>query len=292
MPILPTHKQGIVYLEHCKVVVNDEKLSFIKRKDALEKYWSIPYANINVLLLGCGTSLSQQAARILAEENVMVAFAGGGGTPVFLASQNEYRPTEYLQAWFKIWSTPELRLKTAKFLQRKRAEKVFQAWQQLLSDQIDYEKIIAIYINDIIKAQDNPQLMAYEAKFTKQLYACLAKSVNQLEFRRDNTADDSFNQFLNNGNYLAYGLGAAALWSLGLSFSLPVSHGQTRRGGLVFDIADLIKDACIMPIAFQQAAAGKTAREMRKACVAWLDKQQALEYLFKTIIAATREYAC
>ena len=68
-----------------------------------QKFWSIPYGNTSVLLLGTGTSISQPAARLLAEEGVMLAFVGGGGTPLFLSSQSEYRPTEYLQAWVTFW---------------------------------------------------------------------------------------------------------------------------------------------------------------------------------------------
>jgi CRISPR-associated protein Cas1 len=286
MAILTTHKQTIQYLEHCRLVVNDEKLTLIRRKDALEKFWSIPYGNLAVLLLGPGTSLTQQAARLLASENVMVSFTGGGGTPIFLATQNEYRPTEYLQSWMRMWLDEGKRLQVGKFFQEQRAYKVFQAWLQMDKQFDKCESITARYLEDVKLATNNALLMAYEAKFTKQLYAFLVKRYDCKNFCRDRTAEDDFNQFLNNGNYLAYGLGAATLWSLGLSFSLPVSHGKTRRGGLVFDIADLIKDACIMPIAFQQAAGLKNSSEFRKACIDWLDKQQALRFLFDTVVKA------
>lgn len=43
---------------------------------------------------------------------------------------------------------------------------------------------------------------------------------------------------------------------MGISFALPILHGKTRRGGLVFDLADLVKDAFVMPIAFTCAAKG------------------------------------
>jgi CRISPR-associated protein Cas1 len=43
---------------------------------------------------------------------------------------------------------------------------------------------------------------------------------------------------------------------LGLPHGLAVLHGKTRRGGLVFDIADLVKDALILPQAFMSAMRG------------------------------------
>ena len=52
MPILPTHKTTIEYLEHCRVQAADERLVYVKRKDALEQHFAIPYGNTSVLLLG------------------------------------------------------------------------------------------------------------------------------------------------------------------------------------------------------------------------------------------------
>jgi hypothetical protein len=46
---------------------------------------------------------------------------------------------------------------------------------------------------------------------------------------------------------------AAGSKSLNISFALPGLHGKARRGELVFDIADLIKDVYVMPLAFLSA---------------------------------------
>jgi len=51
---------------------------------------------------------------------------------------------------------------------------------------------------------------------------------------------------------------------LGLPHGLAALHGKTRRGGLIFDIADMIKDATILP-----QACLKALPPMAKA-VAWL----------------------
>ena len=63
-------------------------------------------------------------------------------------------------------------------------------------------------------------------------------------------------RFLNHGNYLAYGLAATTLWVLGIPHGFAVMHGKTRRGALVFDVADLIKDSVILPWAFICAKEG------------------------------------
>lgn len=95
--IIASHKEGIRYIEHCKVNVTNGRLVFIRKYEAIEKHFSIPHFNLSALILGEGTSITQKAARFVAEEGMLLGFVGTGGSPLFLASQNEYRPTEYCQ---------------------------------------------------------------------------------------------------------------------------------------------------------------------------------------------------
>ena len=101
--ILPSAKHSLYYVEHCKIAMSDEHLCFIKQTNAIEKHFSIPYANTSCLLAGPGTSITQAAAEKLAKEKVMFAFTAGGGTPIYLSSLNEFGPTEYMQKFFTLW---------------------------------------------------------------------------------------------------------------------------------------------------------------------------------------------
>src|SRR5690606_31087479 len=96
-------------------------LSFIRSDAALERHWSIPHANVCVLLLGPGTSITHQAAHKLAEEGVTLGFTSGGGSPLFFASQSEYRPTELCQQWVSRWQSEAWRLTVAKYLAGQRS---------------------------------------------------------------------------------------------------------------------------------------------------------------------------
>ena len=69
--MLHSHKDGILYLEHCKVSSSDDRLTFSRYEDAVEKFWSIPYAATGCILLGPGTSLTHKAAKFLSSEGVM-----------------------------------------------------------------------------------------------------------------------------------------------------------------------------------------------------------------------------
>jgi CRISPR-associated protein Cas1 len=287
--MLPQHKQGIYLLEHCRLMVRDEKLVYMTDTGTYRKFWSIPHLNTTVVLLGTGTSVTQAAARMLSEAGVMLGFVGGGGTPVFLASQDEYRPTAYFQRWAGFWWDDEARLAVGKYFQRLRADFVEAAWPkapEVTERGADPAAFTAEFREDVERAADVEQLLSAEGRFTQRIYRTFAMLAGQADFtrepgKRDDT--DTLNSYLDHGNYLAYGLGAAVLWVLGIPHSMPVIHGKTRRGALVFDVADVIKDGAILPNAFLSVIKNETDQQMRDRCVAFLDRTQALPYLFDAV---------
>jgi CRISP-associated protein Cas1 len=147
---------------------------------------------------------------------------------------------------------------------------------------------------DVVRsAPDVGYLLAEEGRLTKRLYAIAAEATAYGEFTRGAKGEstDRANRFLDHGNYLAYGLGATAAWVLGLPHGLAVLHGKTRRGGLVFDIADLTKDAVILPRAFTAAVDGLSEQEFREACIASLTQVEALDFMIDNTKAIALEVA-
>lgn len=137
--ILHSKRANIYYLEHCKVLVNGGRVEYLTEEDKRSLYWNIPIANNTVILLGSGTSITQQAVRELAKAGVLIGFCGGGGTPLYCANeidvdikwflpQSEYRPTEYLQQWLRFWPDDKKRLAAAKMLQLKRINFLKKQW--------------------------------------------------------------------------------------------------------------------------------------------------------------------
>ncbi len=128
-------------------------------------------------------------------------------------------------------------------------------------------------------------LLIDEAQLTKTLYKLAARAVAYGDFvraKRGGGADPA-NRFLDHGNYLAYGLAATATWVLGLPHGLAVMHGKTRRGALVFDVADLVKDALILPQAFISAMRGDEEQTFRQACIEHLTQTEALDFMIDTL---------
>ncbi len=287
--LLPSHRQGVYYLEHCRVHSRDDRLVYAKEEGALTKFVAIPPKNTSVILLGSGTSITQAAARKLADEEVMVAFTGGYGTPLFLASQNEYRPTEWMQKWAFFWFDQGKRLQVAKRIQKDRVQKVNKQWKN--SGYTDPFEPGQRYIADIENCWSRNEILLKEAEYAKKLYALLADYFNT-EFTREpgKEGSDLFNDFLDHGNYLAYGIAATALWVLGIPHSFPVLHGETRRGALVFDIADIIKDALVMPTAFQCAFEKSSSQDFRNRLIDVFRQQKALAYLIDVVQQICHEF--
>ena len=263
----------MLYLEHVRVQQKDGRIIWLTESGMdVEQYFNLPERNTAFLLLGKGTSITDAAVRRLAESNVIVGFCGSGGSPlfgmvdsVFLTPMSEYRPTEYMQAWARMWFDPARRLACARELLTMRVDYVNQRWRKNEGlDKRGVEIPARVRQNLLARAEAvrNPdtgaqELLLAEAEWARKLYRLLAEAYELKEFSRQEgagkkeTAADRVNSFLDHGNYIAYGLAAVALNGLGISYAFPLLHGKTRRGALVFDIADLIKDAWIMPLAFE-----------------------------------------
>ena len=105
------------------------------------------------------------------------------------------------------------------------------------------------------------------------------------DFVRNPRGGDQANRNLDQGNYLAYGLAASALWVLGIPHGFALMHGKTRRGALVFDVADLVKDTLVLPFAFIAASEGLSGQEFREMCLNKLVEHKALDYMYEKVKA-------
>lgn len=273
--ILHSKRANIFYLEYCRVMQKDGRVLYLTDSEKENLYYNIPIANTTVILLGNGTSITQAAMRMLAQAGVLVGFCGGGSTPLYMGSevewftpQSEYRPTQYLQGWLSFWFDDDKRLHAARQFQTKRIEFLTTVWQKdrelknngFELDHNDIQAALAKFASRTDEAAKQSDLLLTEAQLTKVLYKFAANNTSLPNFKRQHKGNDKANGFLNHGNYLAHGLAATTLWVLGIPHGFAVMHGKTRRGALVFDVADLIKDALALPWAFICAFEGATDR--------------------------------
>lgn len=296
--ILHSKRANIYYLEKCRVMQKDGRVLYLTEAKEEKQYWNIPIANTTVILLGTGTSVTQAAVRMLASAGVLIGFCGGGGTPLlmgneieWLTPQSEYRPTEYIQGWLSFWFDAQKRLQVARQFQHKRIGYLNRVWSKdkdLKTESFDVhdDDIAGALANCAAKielAKSVTELLVAEAQLTKSLYKAAVTRTQHGDFSRNAESVDDANVFLNHGNYLAYGLGATTLWVLGIPHGFAVMHGKTRRGALVFDVADLVKDALILPWAFISAKEKTTEQEFRQQVLQKFTEHKALDFMFDTV---------
>jgi len=286
-------------LEHAQVREDGGRLLFEKAENSVHKSFNIPHLNCALLMLGEGTSITQAAARILAEANTMTAFCGRGGAPLISATpveflplcpDIEYGPTPYMQEWGKRFFDDNARLAAAKMLLKERFRKTKELWNKLQLAQMDSFRLVECnnFLEDIDKSTTIQELLASEGRYTKRLYGIVAAENGYCGYTREQQTAELYipNKLLDHANYLTCGVAAAALHTLGISFAFPVLQGKTRRGGLVFDIADLVKDGICIPLAFEMA--GKDDQAMQNRLVDIFAEEEILGYLIET----TKQILC
>ena len=211
--ILHSKRANLYYLEYCRVMQKDGRVLYLTEAKNENLYWNIPIANTTAILLGTGTSITQAAVRMLVSAGVLIGFCGGGGTPLFSASeiewltpQNEYRPTEYMQGWMKFWFDDEKRLLVAKQFQQARIEFIRKVWNKdrdlqeegFYVDDKDIDTALNSFNKKLPTLNKVGDLLLAEAAMTKQLYKIAATRCNISSFERNREQGDLANKSYKN----------------------------------------------------------------------------------------------
>lgn len=303
--LLVTDREGALFLERARIHVEGGRVVYHIADDEMRREYNIPHVNLAVLFMGQGTSITQEAARLLAEEGVHVALTGTGGTPVHFGSLTHYSSTRHFRDLLPIYLDPSLSLVGAKTIMLDRIErmkKVGVALSQRHLSLRDPQLILSVcrtFEANLAKATSIDMLLGFEGNFTKacyKIFADISGLSKTAEFRREAGAGEPAkrgmsplqiaNSLIDHGNYLAYGMAGAALWALGVPPHLSLFHGKTRAGGLVFDLADAFKDAFVLPIAFAVARSTKEeepADSFRGKLISAFNDRQVLAEAIATV---------
>lgn len=299
MSVMLSKRANVFYLEHVRIKQKDGRIVWIN--DSLsdfakefEPYYNLPDKNTVFIMIGKGSSITDAAIRLLSESGVVIGFSGSGGTPllsavdpVFMLPQSEYRPTEYMQKWCEKWFVESKRIEMAKCFLSYRIDQTIKSWSQM-SLTVPSESI-ALFKKSIERSENTMELLISEAKWAKSLYRYLANLYDLNDFRRaegkmvKSSKEEKVNSYLDHGNYMGYGYATATLYTLGISFAFPLLHGKTRRGALVFDVADLFKDAYIMPLAFEYGVKKSKDSEFRAAVIKYCNDKKLLDNTFSFV---------
>lgn len=303
--LLVTDREGALYLERARIHVENDRVVYHITDDEHRREYNIPHVNLAVLFIGQGTSITQDAMRLLGEEGVHLAVTGTGGTPLHMGGLTHYTSTRHFRDMLPIYLSGKKSLAAAKAVMRDRTARMrklgLQGAQKWLRarDMPGLSRACATFDANVAACTDITQLLGHEGQFSKACYAEFSRAAGLpggQAFRRDAGSSAKgkedpetirrVNRMIDHGNYLCYGMAGAALWALGIPPHMSVFHGKTRAGGLVFDLADSFKDALVLPLAFA-AGLEKTTEDAEKTfrgrLIGTFDDRRILKEAIETV---------
>jgi len=223
-----------LYLDRCAVRQDDNgTVAAVETENGLREVY-LPTATLTALMLGPGTSLTQQAAAALARSGCAVVFTGAGLVRSYGAFLSPYAPTRLLERQAAIVSDPGLRAEAARVMYLKRFPGVPSS----------------TFADATIE-----QMRGLEGVRMKATYQRCSAKARLGRWRRNSGTDpgmgppDSVNRALNSANSALYGVVNSVVLALGLSPGLGVIHTGNRQS-FTLDIADLYKADLTIPLAF------------------------------------------
>lgn len=264
--ILPKLRDGwsYLYVEHCRI---DQESKAIAIHDQSGKV-PVPCANLALLMLGPGVSITHAAVSVLADYGCLVAWCGEGGVRFYAVGMGETRSASNFLHQVRVWADADLRMKVVRRL-----------YQIRFAEQFDPKLTLQ-------------QIRGMEGVRVRETYAKASRDTgvnwSGRSYRRDDWHDaDPVNRALSTANACLYGLCHAAIVSAGFSPALGFIH-TGKMLSFVYDIADLYKADVTIPIAFQAVAerADCLERKVRIACRDRFVSERLLEKIIPDIQSA------
>jgi CRISPR-associated protein Cas1 len=243
---LPKFRDGwsYLYVEHCTV---DQEAKAVAIHDASGKF-PVPCANLALLMLGPGVTITHAAISVLADHGCLVAWCGEEGVRFYALGTGETRSASNLLHQARMWAREDLRMKVVRRLYRLR-----------FPETLDPELTIR-------------QIRGMEGARVRDAYARASRETGVPWTGRRYTRQkwkntDPVNRALSTANSCLYGICHAAIVSAGFSPALGFVH-TGKMLSFVYDIADLYKTEITIPLAFDVAAESNDGleRRVRLAC--------------------------
>ena len=244
--VLPKFRDGWSYLyaERCKI---DQDAKAISLHDADGKI-PVPCANLALLMLGPGVSITHAAISVLADHGCLVVWCGEQGVRFYASGTGETRNAANILHQAHMWADENLKMQVIR-----------RCYQIRFSETLDPELTLQ-------------QIRGMEGIRIREAYAKASRETGVpwegRSYSRNNwTQTDPVNRALSCANACLYGICHAAIISAGFSPSLGFIH-TGKILSFVYDVADLYKTEVTIPIAFEAAAEGEgnLERRVRTAC--------------------------
>lgn len=219
-----------LYLEHCVIHRDANAITARDTRGTVH----IPAATVGALLLGPGTTVSQQAMVLLAESGASAVWVGEHGVRYYAHGRSLARSDRLLQRQAELASNRNSRLRVARAMYAMR------------------------FPDEDTSTLTMQQLRGREGARVRRMYRIHADRTGVAWDRReydpaDFESSSPVNQALSAANTSLYGAVHAVIVALGCVPGLGFVHTGHERS-FVYDIADLYKAEVTIPAAFDVAA--------------------------------------
>jgi len=238
---LPKLRDGMsyLYLERCII---DQKYKAVEAVDKMGRTM-IPVANLAVLMLGPGTSITHEAVKTLTDNGCSLLWCGEEGVRLYAQGHGETRSGYQLLKQAELAGNPVTRM-----------EVVLRMYRFRFGDELDPTLTIE-------------QVRGYEGVRVREAYAEASRKYGvpwqgRNYDRQDWGAGDPINRALSAANACLNGISHAAIVSAGYSPGLGFIH-TGKQFSFVYDIADLYKTDLTVPLAFYLTSRGTQRLESR-----------------------------
>jgi CRISPR-associated protein Cas1 len=250
-----------LYIEHAVIDRDQSALRVLQETGRTH----VPIANLCVLLLGPGTSISHAAVSLLASSGVSMVWAGEDGTHYYAHGMGETHRAKRLLYQAELATQPE-----------KRQKVVLRMYEMRFGHVLEPDLTIE-------------QIRGMEGVRVRTAYADASRKYN-VEWKgraydRSNwAAADPVNRALSAANAVLHGISHAAIVSGGYSPGLGFLHSGWHLA-FVYDVADFYKTQLTVPLAFEVAAESEAHVETRARmlCRERIRESKLLEHILPDI---------
>lgn len=232
-----TDRISFFYTDNCRLEKDDGAIRVITSEGSVD----VPAADIMVLMLGPGTTVTHRMIQIAAEAGMCIVWVGEEGVRFYAGGSPLAGDTALLMKQARIVSNEKLRIAAAKRMYNIR------------------------YPGEDLSELSMRQLLGREGTKVGRRYKELSEEYGvPWNGRKYNSADFDNNDPLQNAlscaNACLYGICYSVIFALGLSPGLGIVHTGLSKS-FVLDIADIYKEQISFPVAFSETAKGQADME-------------------------------
>ncbi len=261
--LLPKLRDSLsyLYIEHAVLEKRDGALLVLQETGKT----AVPVANLCLLMLGPGTSLTHAAVKLLAENGCSVLWTGEDMQHFYAQGLGETRRAYHLLCQAELASDPQKRLQVVIRMYEMRFE-------HPLDPDLTLEQIRGMEGVRVRTAYSNAS-RKYRVAWHGRIYD-----------RTDWNNADPINRALSAANAVLNGICHAAIVSGGYSPALGFLH-TGKQLSFVYDVADLYKARLTIPIAFETISEGveEVEKIARMACRERFREEKLLQQILPDI---------